>query len=296
MHAPQVTIVLPTQGGRPSLVPALRSALAQRFASFEVLVVDDNPGGSMWRLQPQIAALLHDRRVRIASPQRGVGCAAAKNAGLREARGTWVCYLDDDNLYDRDKIAAQHARAEQTGSPVVLCGLEIVPAEARPRLRQVKATEFRGDALLLDAIADTNVLFHRRDAGVFWNEALGTVDDACFFHALIERFGLETVPNVPQPLVTYHAHAGPRANRGLERFYRGQRHLLVRWAPRYSPAARRRLWLRSLVAFEKYRHRRWGRFIRLALRLLREGGFREARYIVNAAGVKIPALRRWLVT
>ena len=293
--APEVSIVVPTQGERLSLIPALRSALAQDFPSLEVVVVDDSPTGNLGQRFPELANLLADARVRVVPFHEGRGCAAAKNAGWRAARGQWLCYLDDDNEYAPGKVSRQHALAVANGSPLVTCGLEI-RAGPRHRLRQTAAADFSGDQLLLDVVADTNVIFHRRDVGVAWNERLGTVDDACLFQAIVEYYDLQTVPNVAEALVVYHAHAGARANRELLRFYRGQRHLLVRWTRRYSPRARRVLLLRSLIAFSKYRSGRWFELCRCSCALMRLAGWREWRVGVNALGVKTPILRRWMVT
>ena len=295
MNVPEVSLILPTQGARASLFAALQSARAQDFSSLEIVVVDDAVGGSDWRDRPDLRECLLDPRVRVVPFNQGRGCAAAKNAGWAAARGRWVCYLDDDNEYLPEKISAQHACAHASGSPVVLCGLEI-RAGRRRRIHQSGQTEFKGDALLLAAHADTNVLFHLRDAPLRWDEELGTVDDACLFQALIENCHLKVVPNVPRALVIYAAHSGDRANRGLQRFYRGQRRLLVRWSWGYSRSARRVLLVRSLVALAKYRSGNWGRFLRDCGRLLRLGGWREWRFVANALGVRIPGLRRWMVT
>lgn len=295
LHPPAVSIVLPTLGTRGSLAAALRSALAQEGIAFELVVVDDAPAGSPWRRGAEIAALLADARMRVVPSHVARGCAAAKNLGLAAARGEWVCYLDDDNEYRPQKIAKQHALALATGSPVVLCGLEYRMG-ARRRVRQTGKAAYAGDGLLLEALPDTNVLFHRRDIGVRWDEALGTVDDACFFQAALVRHGLASVPNVAEPLAIYHAHAGERANRGYARFYAGQRRLVVRWSRSYSRAARRILLLRSLVAFAKFQPGKWGQLARCGGTLVRLGGWREWRGVVNAAGVKLPLVRSWMVT
>jgi glycosyltransferase involved in cell wall biosynthesis len=295
VNPPEVSIILPTQGVRASLPAALRSALAQDFASFEVVVVDDSIDAAGWTSREEFAYLLADPRVRVVPFHQGCGCAAAKNAGLREARGQWACYLDDDNEYYLDKVSAQHALARETGSPVVLCGLEI-RVKSRRRLRQVDARAFSGDALLLEVVADTNVLFHRCAAGPFWDEALGAVDDACFFQALIEFHALQRVPNVPRPLAVYYAHGGARANRALQRVYRGNRRLLVRWSRRYDKPARRILLVRMLVAFCKFRSGGWLRLLSLGAELVRSGGWREWRVVANAVVAKLPFIRRWMVT
>jgi len=295
MNPPDVSLILPTRGERPSLVAALQSALAQDFPALEIVVVDDAPAGSRWRQDPACASMLADPRVRVVPFGQGRGCAAAKNAGLRAAGGRWVCYLDDDNEYRPDKISAQLALANATGCPLVLCGLEL-RVGVRRRHRQVDRDRFDGDRLLTVAVADTNVLFHRLQAGLQWDESLGTGDDACFFQAFLEATGERSVPNVPRPLVIYHAHCGQRANRNPMSHYRGQRRLLVRWSRGYGRQARRTLLLRSLVARWKFQTGHWARIVPLACRLVNVGGWREWRLVVNAVGVRLPVVRQWMVT
>jgi len=295
VSSPSVSVILPTQGERSTIARALRSALEQTHDSFEVVVVDDAVANTGWVHDPTVARALSDPRVRLVPWRQSRGCAAAKNAGLRAARGEWVCYLDDDNEYLAGKVRAQHELAVSSGSPMVLCGLEM-RVRHRRRRRQIDAGGFSGDDLLLRAVPDTNVLFHRPGPDCWWDESLGTVDDACFFQALLARHRLSRVPNVATALVVYHVHTGQRANLGFERFYRGQRCLLTRWARPYSRHARRVLLLRSLIAFAKYREGGWGRLAHCGWALLRTGGWREWRVIANACGVKVPSVRRWMVT
>ena len=295
MNPPDVSIILPTQGTRPSLVRALRSALAQDFASFEIVVVDDSVDGSSWQLQPELAACLADKRVRLVLFNQGRGCAAAKNAGWLAARGKWLCYLDDDNEYRPGKIGAQHARAVASGCPLVLCGLEIHVGR-RWRTKQTARDMFQGDERVLNVLPDTNVLFHRRNMQARWDEALGTVDDACLFQAIVAECRLVVVPNVPHALVIYHAHRGERANRDFLRHYRGQRRWFVKWTRSYTAKVRRILLLRMLVSCARFQTGGWLLLIGLGGRLLCIGGLREWRLLANTVGFRLLVVRRWMVS
>ena len=295
LDTPAVSVVMPTQGRRASLRSALASVLMQGGAEFEVLVIDDAPADAAdWTIDPRWADMFADPRVRIVTSRRALGCAAAKNVGLAAARGDWICYLDDDNVMRPDRLARALEVARKGAGPVVLCGMEIRIGRRR-RIRQVETTVFSGDARLTATLADTNVLFHRRDCGVWWDEDLRTTDDAVFFQRLLRSHQVKAVPNVPEPLVVYHVHAGARANSEKLSQYRGQRRLLTVLRGEYARPVRRLVLLRMLVANEKLRPGRWGRFLVLGWRLLREGGVREARPLLNAAGVKLPLTRRWMV-
>jgi len=100
---PLVTVVIPTHNRSDLLLRTLGTVLAQRGVDFEVIVVDD---GS----HDHTAALLDsvtDPRVRVVRHSSATGVAAARNSGLDVARGHWVAFVDDDDLWAPDKLAAQ---------------------------------------------------------------------------------------------------------------------------------------------------------------------------------------------
>ncbi len=118
---PHVSVVIPTYH-RPRLVErAVRSALQQTLDSIEVIVVVDGLDEATFAT----LARIDDARMKIVRPQRTLGNAGARNAGVQQARGQWVAFLDDDDLWMPEKLAAQVQLAEESGIrfPVVTCRL-----------------------------------------------------------------------------------------------------------------------------------------------------------------------------
>lgn len=295
MTPPTVSVILPTQGARPSLVSAINSVLAQSHEDWELIVVDDAADqDSGWHLQSEFDAIWQDPRVRRLPFRQARGCAAAKNAGLAAATGEWVCYLDDDNVYRPTKVSAQFEIAQTRSSPIVLCGIEF-RIRGRRRIRQSSSSTLEAEDLALEALPDTNVIFHRRENSPLWDEELRTADDACYFHAIRIQNKLTIVPNAPAPLVVYNSHEGPRENTNPLSLYRGQRRMFVQWTSDFPQPVRRRLLLRLLLSMEKYRSGRWMRFWELAAGLWRASSGRDARFLLNVLGHKIPGLRSWMV-
>ena len=102
--APDVTVVIPTRDRWPMLSrAALASARAQEDVDVEIVVVDD---GSNDGTAEQVRAL-GDHRVRAIRHEQSVGVAAARNSGIAAARGRWISFLDDDDLWAPRKLREQ---------------------------------------------------------------------------------------------------------------------------------------------------------------------------------------------
>jgi len=100
MTLPLVSVVLPVFDGERFLEAAIESVLAQDYEPFEVIVVDDGStdgSGDIARSHPGVRVLEQENR----------GDAAARNAGVRAARGEILAFCDHDDLLPPDKLAVQ---------------------------------------------------------------------------------------------------------------------------------------------------------------------------------------------
>ena len=128
MSAPDVTVVIPTRDRWPLLSrTALRSALGQQHVEHEVVVVDD---GSLDGTAERVDELA-DPRLRVVRHDRSLGVSRARNAGIAAARGAWVAFLDDDDLWAPDKLRIQLDAARESGSEFVYAGAVWVDDELR---------------------------------------------------------------------------------------------------------------------------------------------------------------------
>jgi glycosyltransferase involved in cell wall biosynthesis len=110
---PEVTIVIPTRNRWPLLAGAgLAAALAQEEVDHEVVVVDDASTDET----PDRLAGLDDDRVRVVRHPERRGVAVARNSGIQAARGEWVAFLDDDDVWAPRKLRLQVDAARAGGA------------------------------------------------------------------------------------------------------------------------------------------------------------------------------------
>lgn len=94
MKNPLVSVIIPTKDRQNFLKIALESVLKQTFSDFEVIIVND--GGE------NIDSFIHnfnDRRLISLSHPYNKGPSAARNTALNHARGKYIAYLDDDDIF-----------------------------------------------------------------------------------------------------------------------------------------------------------------------------------------------------
>ncbi len=96
-----VSVIIPVYNRADLLRRALRSVVDQSWPAIEVVVVDD---GSTEDMSPTVQAC--SRKARLVR-QENAGVTAARNRGLAEARGEFIAFLDSDDWWDADKVAAQ---------------------------------------------------------------------------------------------------------------------------------------------------------------------------------------------
>jgi Glycosyl transferase family 2 len=131
--SPDVSVVLPTRD-RPELAArAVHCALGQRDVNVELLVIDDASRSGF----PGLTGM-YDGRLRVWRNVSQRGVAASRNRGIAEARGKWVAFLDDDDLWAPDKLVLQLRTAGIDGAALAYCGWIELDEQLRP-LRERRA-------------------------------------------------------------------------------------------------------------------------------------------------------------
>ena len=125
---PEVSVVIATRNRWGFLsTHGLPSALGQEEVELEVIVVDDcSTDETSARL-----AELDDRRVRVVRHETRRKLAGAHNTGVAEARGEWLAFLDDDDLWAPRKLRTQLDTAAREGTDWVYSAAVVVDEHKR---------------------------------------------------------------------------------------------------------------------------------------------------------------------
>ncbi|MFQ5451107.1 MAG: glycosyltransferase family 2 protein [Nitrospinaceae bacterium] len=99
--SPSVTVIIPTYNRGYCLGESIRSVMAQTRADFELLVVDD---GSTDGTENIVRRFPEVRYIRC---EKNSGVSRARNLGVQQARGRYLCFLDSDDVWREKKLETQ---------------------------------------------------------------------------------------------------------------------------------------------------------------------------------------------
>jgi glycosyltransferase involved in cell wall biosynthesis len=117
--APKVSVIIPAYRVAPFIRETLDSVLAQSFADYEIIIINDGSPDTA-----ELETVLADYNDLIYVKQENRGAGAARNEGLRRASGELVAFLDGDDIWYPDFLSEQVRLLESNG------GYDLVYADA----------------------------------------------------------------------------------------------------------------------------------------------------------------------
>ena len=141
---PQVSVIIPTFE-RPGLIRrAVNSVLEQTFQDFEVIVVDDNNPGEIKNQTHEVIRELNDERLRYIPSETNKGNAVARNTGINLAKGKYVAFLDDDDIFLPQKLEEHVNILGKSAEDVILTYSQHYGIDAGNNYRVITPTSNEG--------------------------------------------------------------------------------------------------------------------------------------------------------
>jgi len=147
MDNPFFTVVIPTHNRSNLLKRAVVSVLDQTFEDFEIIIVDDHSTDDM----SSVVSSFSDFRIKYAMNHRKKGACGARNTGIFSAKGKWIAFLDDDDVWLSDKLKFQYELIQKAGQTVGLVCTDYVifkEKQQRPKVFKNRPSGWVSDKLL----------------------------------------------------------------------------------------------------------------------------------------------------
>ncbi len=113
----KVSVIIPVYNVEKYLRQNLQSVADQTLKEIEIICVDDGSTDSSFEIVQEFAA--KDSRF-VAVQQKNAGAGAARNNGLRRARGEYLSFLDSDDFFAPDMLETAYNKAQETKADFVV--------------------------------------------------------------------------------------------------------------------------------------------------------------------------------
>lgn len=90
-----ISVIVPVYNSEKYLERCVDSILSQTYSNFEIILIDDGSPDNCPRICDAFAE--KDKRVKVFHKENG-GASSARNAGIKQARGDYICFVDSDDI------------------------------------------------------------------------------------------------------------------------------------------------------------------------------------------------------
>lgn len=223
---------------RPELLErAIKSVDAQIFTDWEHIIVHDGPASKATK--DVFSKYASDKRILIELPKNHGNHTKPKNEGIRQAKGEYICYLDDDNEYFPNFMETLNLELSMSSYDVVYGDMRLYKDEKDMRGAPGIMLNFDPQFLLNRNYIDTNEVLHKREA-VFriggWDESLPRFADWNLF-VRMAKAGL-SFKRIPILLTRYYITDQNSAEKHPVKTWQDERTGLTMFDPTwFSPAS-----------------------------------------------------------
>ena len=203
-----VSVIIPTYNGSNTILRAINSVLNQTYSNLELIIVDDCSKDNTFEVIKSVG----DKRVKVLRHKKNRGGSAARNTGIKEAKGEYIAFLDDDDEWLSEKVEKQVEYLKNKESSLckgVVCSYMILSGKKWRTVIQTKEGDLREDIFLMRlSLAAGSCLMVRKeifnDIGMF-DESYLRHQDMEFVLRFLRKYKLAVVR---EPLAKIYGHSG----------------------------------------------------------------------------------------
>lgn len=283
MSAPAVSVIIPAYNRGETILRALASVRAQTFGDFEIIVVDD---ASVDNTIERCNAF-GDDRLRVVRRSVNGGAAAARNTGIREARGELIAFLDSDDSWLPEKLAKQIAAMSRVDAAPVSCTGAILHLldHGETRVKRLEPSDDWARRLAMDCdLSPGSTQMAARsifdEIGSF-DEALPRFEDWDWLLRYTRRYSICVVSEPLSEIYNLRARLGSVVERSAVIFQNKHRLVFNDLASDDRRDALMNLWLQSANTYA-FEHLFW-RSLRPLVKAARQRPFRTIHRFLGGA-------------
>lgn len=201
MRMPLVSIITPTYNSERFVAETIRSVLAQTYANWELLIVDDASSDETVSIVQQFAK--QDDRIKLHTLQTNSGAAIARNTAIEMASGDYIAFLDADDLWKAEKLEKQIAFMQKNDIAVSFSSYELMDEAGNSLQKMIKALPKVNYSKMLKSnyIGNLTGMYDASKLGKVYMPNIRKRQDWALWLQLVHNVGYAY--SLPEPLAIY---------------------------------------------------------------------------------------------
>ncbi|MBT0895221.1 glycosyltransferase family 2 protein [Geobacter hydrogenophilus] len=228
MGNPRISVVIPAYNRERTIGICLQSVLNQTFSPLEIVVVDDRSTDHTVKSVEAVA----DGRIRCIRLDNRSGAQAARNRGIREAKGDWIAFLDSDDEWLATKLERQVEVLRDVGFDpwTVVHADALWFDESRGKNISVKTPLIHGRNVYLQLLRNPGPLLPSMLVSRLALSEIGFLDEGVPSHqewdTAIRLARCCSFVHVREPLFIYHVSRGDSISKSKEKDVAGYQYVI----------------------------------------------------------------------
>jgi teichuronic acid biosynthesis glycosyltransferase TuaG len=134
-----ISIIVPVYNAQDFIEKTIEFVQAQTYENWELILVDDGSTDKSIEIINNKSQI--DNRVRLIRQDVNGGAAKARNRGIDESRGRYICFLDSDDIWESNKLSRELAFMKSKNAGFVFTGYEFADEEGNGLGKIVKVPD-----------------------------------------------------------------------------------------------------------------------------------------------------------
>ena len=105
MNKPKATVIIPYYKKKDTIKRAIKSVILQTYKNLELIIIYDDEDKSDLKFLNNLKKL--DKRIRIIVNKKNLGAGRSRNIGIFNSKGKYICFLDADDYWKKNKLSFQ---------------------------------------------------------------------------------------------------------------------------------------------------------------------------------------------
>lgn len=163
-----VSVIIPTYNGSKVVLRAVQSVINQTYRNIEIIVVDDNGIGTEEQIKTKtvLEKLIDKKKIIYITHKVNCNGSVARNTGVKESHGEFICLLDDDDEYKPHKVEMEVKLLKKLDDTyaMVYCSIDIYCGNEFVKCKRAINKDNMFESLLLhEVIIGSDTLMIKKD-------------------------------------------------------------------------------------------------------------------------------------